>query len=215
MGPIGIQGSQGPTGSQGPQGVTGTRGSDGAVGPTGPRGLQGLQGLAGPTGPTGSQGTVGPAGPTGPQGTTGAVGPVGSIGPTGPAGANGVDAPLPQVDFIGVAGLQATSLSTATRVGTIVMDPSLYASGPTITFTAVLEATAGKTAQCQLYNLTDGALVIGSALTSSSQVPDTRTVTVTLPNALKTYEIQLLMTTLNSGTDRVACTDAKLTLSWS
>ena len=67
FGPVGYQGSTGPTGPAG--------GGTGVTGPTGPAG--GGDGVTGATGPTGPDSTV-----TGPTGTTGETG---STGPQGPA----------------------------------------------------------------------------------------------------------------------------------
>jgi len=113
-----------------------------------------------------------------------------------------------------VTGLQATSQIVYTRIGNIRLDPSKFPANTQITFQAIVEATTGKTAQIQLYNLTDGGPVAGSVLSSSSTTPAVVSATVTLPGSSKDYEVQLLMTTAGSTSDHVDCTSAKLILTW-
>lgn len=84
----------------------------------------------------------------------------------------------------------------------------------TVTFSALLTATAGKTAECQLYNMTDGAIVVGSVLSSSSLSPDFQSAVITLASGAKDYLVQLRMTTASGGTDQVTCSSAMLTLTW-
>jgi hypothetical protein len=68
MGPIGLTGADGPTGTMGPIGLTG---ADGPTGATGTMGPIGLTGLTGSTGPTGTMGPIGLTGTMGPSGLTG------------------------------------------------------------------------------------------------------------------------------------------------
>lgn len=85
---------------------------------------------------------------------------------------------------------------------------------PTIKFTALLSATAGKTAECQLYNLTDGSIVAGSVLTSSSLTPDYQEASVSLASGIKDYAAQLRMTTASGGTDQVTASSIILYVTW-
>lgn len=76
----GIQGIEGPTGTQGPQGIQG---------PIGPQGIQGIQGEQGNVGQQGIQGEIGPTGSQGIQGQQGIQGVQGpASGFTGAAGSN-------------------------------------------------------------------------------------------------------------------------------
>lgn len=113
-----------------------------------------------------------------------------------------------------VTGLQATSQIVYTRIGNLRIDPSKFPANTQITFQAIVEATAGKTAQILLYNLTDGGPVAGTPLSSSSVTPAVVSATVTLPGSQKDYEVQLLMTTAGTSSDHVDCTSAKLILTW-
>jgi sugar lactone lactonase YvrE len=88
-GPTGATGSSGVTGSTGSSGVTGPTGATGSSGVTGPTGATGSSGVTGPTGATGSSGVTGPTGATGSSGVTGNTGATGSSGVTGPTGATG------------------------------------------------------------------------------------------------------------------------------
>lgn len=116
-------------------------------------------------------------------------------------------------DFTVVAGTQGTGLDVFTRVGTVRIDPSLYLGGE-FKFQATLEASVGQTAVCQVYNVTDGALVAGSTLTGVSTSPTPLEAVITLPSSLKLYEVQLKLGAPNGGTDRAAVTNAKILLSW-
>jgi hypothetical protein len=100
LGPQGVQGPQGTTGSQGPQGNTGV---DGAKGPQGESGLQGPQGEAGAQGNQGPQGEAGAQGNQGPQGETGVQG---NQGPQGEAGAQGSQGPQGEAGAQGSQGPQ-------------------------------------------------------------------------------------------------------------
>lgn len=187
QGPAGPAGAQGPPGNPGgpagPQGVTGATGPTGALGPTGPRGLTGA---TGPTGPIGTTGPTGPAGPTGPIGSTGATGPTGPIGTTGPIGPQG-GSPL-----ILVAGSQEMTSTAYKIIGGRDFDASLY-PGATFTLVAVLRTTdIVISSNIRLYNRTDAVAVGADPLfTSTSLTPEQFSVVVALPNALKSYEIQL------------------------
>lgn len=116
-------------------------------------------------------------------------------------------------EFIAVAGTQATSLDSYQRVGAVQIDPSKFPTAQ-IKFQAVLEASAGQTAVAQLYNVTDGGPVAGSTLTGPAGNSTLQEATVTLPSALKLYEVQLKLGAPNAGTDRAAVISAKVLLTW-
>ena len=126
-----------------------------------------------------------------------------------------VDVKTARVDkeFQAVTGIQSASVNVYTRVGTVLIDPSKYPTSK-VTFQAVLEATAGQTAVCQLYNVTDGSAVSGSVLTGTSTTPTVYEATITIPNSSKLYEVQLKLGAVNGGTDRASCTNAKIFLTW-
>jgi hypothetical protein len=103
VGPQGIQGALGATGTQGPIGLTG---ATGATGPQGPVGLTGAAGASGPQGPIGLTGATGPQGPIGLTGATGDTGPQGPIGLTGATGATGPHGPVGLTGATGATGPQ-------------------------------------------------------------------------------------------------------------
>ncbi len=113
-----------------------------------------------------------------------------------------------------VSGSQSHTNEVHKRIGTLRLDPTAYPSYSTAKFQVVLEATTGKTAEARLYNVTDGGVVSGSTLTSTSLTPEVVEATVTLPSAQKVYEVQLRMTVANAGSDLVTCTCARLLLAW-
>jgi hypothetical protein len=113
-----------------------------------------------------------------------------------------------------VSGAQSHTTEVGKRIGTLRIDPTTYPSYSTAKFQVILEATTGKTAEALLYNVTDGGVVSGSTLTSTSTTPEVKEATVTLPSAQKDYEVQLRMTVANAGSDLVTCTCARLLLAW-
>ena len=119
-------------------------------------------------------------------------------------------------EFQAVAGLQTTAQTTATRIGSVRIDPTKFPSNAQVTFQVALDVTSGMTATCQLYNVTDGGIVSSSALTSTSTT--TQVVTsgaLTLPSAQKDYEVQLFISSGTPGVnDHVDCTSAKVILTW-
>jgi len=112
-----------------------------------------------------------------------------------------------------LAGNRTTDQNIFTRVGTCRADPTQFPSNTQIKFVAAVEATVGKVAEIQLYNLTDGGYV-GTPLSSASSIPDTLEQVVTLPADVKDYEVHLRMTTTGGSTDRVTCTNARLVFTW-
>ena len=123
VGPQGLMGLQGATGSVGPQGLPGIAGAKGdtgargAMGPQGPKGDSGVQGATGAKGDVGATGPVGPQGAKGDVGATGAqglVGLTGSVGPQGPQGLAGKDGSEGALGPQGSAGCSPTSTSGST-----------------------------------------------------------------------------------------------------
>ncbi len=110
------------------------------------------------------------------------------------------------------SGIQSTSLTLPTRVGSCRINMAEYPSNSRVTLEVQAEATATKTASISLYNLTDGVYV-GSPLTTSSLTPAFLSQSVAL-TGLKDYELHLNMTTPGGPTDRVACTLGRLLISW-
>lgn len=121
---------------------------------------------------------------------------------------------LPKVNtFHGVAGLQTTAQTVATRIGTMRIDPTKFPANGQFTFQVALDTT-GPLATVQLYNLTDSALVAGSVLTTTSTTTVVLTSgALTLPATQKDYEVQLFMAT-GGVSDHVDCTFAKVLLTW-
>lgn len=111
-----------------------------------------------------------------------------------------------------LAGNRTTDQTLFTRLGTITLDASKYPTSQ-IKFQAEIEATAGKTAEIQLYNLTDSGY-IGTALSAATQTPSLVEQVITLPSGTKTYEVHLRMTTSGGPTDRVTCTNARIVFTW-
>jgi hypothetical protein len=112
-----------------------------------------------------------------------------------------------------VAGLQENELDTFKRIGSLTIDPSRYPANTVITFQAVIETTVNSV-ECRLYNITDGGVVAGSTLTSTSTSSDLKEAAVTLPSAGKLYEVQLRITPVGGVGDRSACSSARLLFTW-
>lgn len=69
-------------------------------------------------------------------------------------------------------GLVTTNSTIVARdMGSVELDLSLY-SGATVTFRAIVQATAGVTVEVSLYDVTNGLVVASSVLTSTSLTPD-------------------------------------------
>jgi len=111
-----------------------------------------------------------------------------------------------------IAGNRSTDQTTFTRLGTSSFDASKFPTSQ-VKFQAEIEATAGKTAEIQLYNLTDSGY-IGTPLSASTLTPSLVEQVITLPNGLKTYEVHLRMTVAGGAGDRVTCTNARIVFAW-
>lgn len=108
-----------------------------------------------------------------------------------------------------VSGRQARDTTVFSGVGAIRIDTSNFPPSLTTTFEVVLEASPGFTAEVRLYNLTDGATVPGSTLSTTSTSPVVLTGTLTMPSGQKDYEVQLRVTT---GGGFATCTGARIVL---
>lgn len=124
----------------------------------------------------------------------------------------------------GVAGVQNTSNTIFTAVGAFEFDPTNLYSGPNIQiefwFEAVIESsTSSVTTSVQLYNVTAGAYVTNTLLTTTSthvtflsSVP--LTVPGNLPNVSQLYEIHISRTG-GTGSDVAICKMARLVIRFS
>lgn len=112
-----------------------------------------------------------------------------------------------------VAGVQSHDATTFQRVGSLVLDGSIHPAGVTYTFRALVETTANDV-EVQLYNLTDGGVVAGSALSTSNTAPTLLTATVTLPSSEKVYEVQTRINPAGGPSDQVTCSYADIVAVW-
>lgn len=130
--------------------------------------------------------------------------------------------------YAAISGSQETNSSGFTAIGTAIFDPSILWSGNTkvtrgIKFQAVLEATSGVTAEIQLYNISAGAAVTSSALSTSANIPTIVEGTLTIgaspniPNSQQIYEVQLRISAPGSPapSDRAICKLGQLIVTWS
>ncbi len=139
--------------------------------------------------------------------------------------ANSVIAPA-QFIFPGVAGIAKTQLTSPESVGCIVFNPAAMFAGNAemtraIKFSVVLQATAGMTAEVQLYNIDTGAVVTSSTLTTTATTPTRLTGTLTVgaspnvPNALQTYNVRLRISAGTPGpSDYAICSFAVFEVSY-
>ena len=127
--------------------------------------------------------------------------------------------------YYGVAGVQEVDSNVSTGVGCIILDPSILPGDAggitrTIVFETVISATVGMTAEVRLWNITDGALVTGTTMTTALNNPTEATsatlvVPTQLPNGKRIYEVQLR---ISAGTpvpgNRAICSMARLSVGW-
>ena len=91
----------------------------------------------------------------------------------------------------------------------------------TIVFEAILWATAGMTAELELWNVTTGAAVVGTLLATANVVPTKVSsidlaVPAVLPNSPQLYELRLRISAGVPGPlDRAFVSQARLLTSWS
>lgn len=127
-----------------------------------------------------------------------------------------------------LTGVQTADSSVFAGLGALEIDPSALFAGNskitlTVQFRALVEATTGVTAEIRLYNLNLGYVVSGSTLTTSSNVPDLLTATLTvgsapdLRNESQKYELQLRISAPGSpgASDRAICKMAEIVFNYS
>ena len=111
----------------------------------------------------------------------------------------------------GISSNIGTGSNSFSRIGSIKIDTTQYRSSPTIVFEGIIEATSGQTAELRLYNVTDGAIVSGSTLSTTSTSSDYKSVSVSLASGTKIYEAQIRITNVSpSSGDGVICSNAKI-----
>ncbi len=131
--------------------------------------------------------------------------------------------PYPLLSAVGVAESNAF-----TDLGSFSFDPSDLFDGNAdltraIIFQAILYCAPGCRAEVRLYNLTAGAAITNTTLTSTSESPAVVSGTITvgsspnMPNSTQTYLVQLRIDSPASPTDedRVFCSSAQIIVSWS
>ncbi|HVI42662.1 MAG TPA: hypothetical protein VM577_18580 [Anaerovoracaceae bacterium] len=132
------------------------------------------------------------------------------------------------VNYSGTTGVQSVGVSTFTGIGVSSFDPSAIFSTNgkvtrTIKYVVVLEGSTGVTAEIQLYNLSAGAIVTGSLLSTSNNSPTLLSGTLTVgaspnvPNSAQLYEVQLRISSPSSPavSDRAICKMAYIQVTWS
>jgi hypothetical protein len=114
----------------------------------------------------------------------------------------------------GVASNEGAGGTGWTTVGSLYLDPSVYpSSGRATTFFALIASTAGRTAECRLFNVTDAAVVSSSTVSTTSGQVTRQTAFVTLPTSGKVYDVQIRLTAADAE-DRAICSGAGVTVSW-
>ena len=110
------------------------------------------------------------------------------------------------VETVGVTGFQAIG-------GTVALNPSDFPNG-TITWKAVISTTnAADAAEIRLYNLTLGAAVSGSTLSTTSLTPVEVDSSVTLASGSNLYEAQLRLQTTGVP-NQATCSQAQVAIAW-
>jgi hypothetical protein len=113
-----------------------------------------------------------------------------------------------------VASVESTDLTGFDAIGSTIINPSDLVNISQVTWEAIIETNnVADAAEVRLYNVTLGAAVAGSTLSTSNLTPTLVTATVTLAAGANLYEAQLrLMTT---GTpNRATCKQAQLIINW-
>lgn len=124
-----------------------------------------------------------------------------------------------------VHGIAYANLNTFTPIGSINFDPSIYFGGNskitrTIVFKALLSNSIGVTGEIKLYNLSLGADVTGSLLSSDDVSPIEYTATLTvggnIPDSDNLYEVQFRISAPISPLfgDYALCNFAAITVSY-
>lgn len=117
----------------------------------------------------------------------------------------------------GVSGYQDTQADSWEEVGGLIFNPIEFV-GATFEFEALLQTTIiAKAANIRLYNITDGAEVTDSVLTSTSLTPELVSAVLTapadLPNSEKIYAVQVKMSIAGGPNERCICKAAHIKVS--
>lgn len=115
-----------------------------------------------------------------------------------------------------VAGVASTNQTSFVGLGVTPFDPSKFFGTPVFTFVAMLEATTGMTAQIQLYDLTAGAVVASSVMTTTNtSTTKLASIALALPNTEHIYEVQIRISAGSPGaSDRATCKHARIDVSY-
>jgi len=135
---------------------------------------------------------------------------------TAPVSANQIDES--QRITIPLSLNETIAVNVFTAIGGDVFDPSIIpnpSSSRKITFNASINTSNGSvSAQVRLFNVTDGIVVPGTEFSSTSLTPEFFTVVLAvpaaLPNAAKTYEVQLRTATIAIA----LCQKTELIITW-
>lgn len=118
----------------------------------------------------------------------------------------------------GVSGYQDTQADSWEEIGGLIFNPLEFIGSTTFEFEALIQTTIiAKAANIRLYNITDGAVVADSVLSSTSLVPDLVSVVLTapddLPNGEKIYAVQVKMSIAGGPNERCICKAAHIKVS--
>ena len=128
--------------------------------------------------------------------------------------------------YVAIAGEETTEFTTFQDRGGVFFDPTkLFGGGASVAqeirFRTILQTTDDTTplpAEARLWNLTDGAPVAGSVLSSSSLNAEPQVSgLLTLPLTPKVYKVQLRLDDTSGSpgiSDQVACLLAELVVTW-
>lgn len=109
--------------------------------------------------------------------------------------------------MFGVAGIARTNSTSFVALGIVALDPTKFFGSPQYFFKASLEVTGGLTAAIQLYDLTAGAVVSGSLVTTTSATPILlASSALTFARSLRLYEVQARISVGTPGvSDQLTC----------
>lgn len=112
----------------------------------------------------------------------------------------------------GIESLIGIDSNVFTSIGTIQLNTGNFGSNPVFSFEAIFQATSGQTAEVRLYNLTDGAVISGSTLSTTSTSFEFNSALITLDaDTDKLYEAQFRITNGSpSSSDGVICGNVRI-----
>ncbi len=118
----------------------------------------------------------------------------------------------------GVSGYEDTQDDSWQEIGGLVFNPAEYSGATAFEFEALIQTTIiAKSVSIRLYNLTDGAAVASSVQTSTSLVPELKSVSLSipadLPNSEKIYTVQIKMSIAGGPNERGICKAAYIKVS--